>query len=140
MFKKNTLKPKAHTPSVFPKSASSRPTATTLAPRKEQPSEKPVEPLISEDPPASTEPIEDDDLANMDYSILDDNENQFESKPLPAIDTTLSEAESYSTMFQNWENTCNMMNDQEETTAGATADEGSTITDEVCINLLSNIY
>lgn len=131
MFKKNKSKPKPPAPIPVAKPTASRPTATSLAPRKEESFKEPP----TNEKPASPEPSNvDDELANMDYSILDDNENQFESKSTPAADTTISEAESYATLFQNWENACNMMtDDQVETTTGCPADDDSKIADEVCV-------
>lgn len=129
MFKKNKTKPK---PLAVEKPVPSRPSATSLAPRKEIPSNKPLEPPSTKTVQTPGPPTNEDDFANMDYSVLEDNENQFESNKPPAIDTTISEAESYSTLFQNWENTCNMMTDDQVDTASASiSDEASAITDEV---------
>lgn len=126
MFKKNKSKPKLPAPSA-------RSSVASVAPRKDESAKTSLE-TLSIETPTTPEPSHDEDLANMDYSILEDNENQFETNPQPAdaVDPTISEAESYATLFQNWENTCNMMTDPEETTTSSNADQGSAITDEVC--------
>lgn len=134
MFKKNTTKTNIPDPIAVVKPLTSLPTTVSLAPRKDLSKKKPLEPPATEKPSTiSPAPTDDEDLANMDYSILDDNENQFETKKHPTTDTTISEAESYATLFQNWENTCNLMNDDqvETMTAASAADVGSTINDEV---------
>lgn len=112
-----------------------------------------VDPLELDDPMPISSPA--DDAADMDFSILDDDENQFEvassgkSDNTTATTTTTTtathssapnephaiaaavadETESYDKLLQHWENTCNMKDMADEfVDAGAEADFGDSST------------
>lgn len=81
-----------------------------------------------------------DDVPDMDYSILEEDENQFEASSSAPSTQTVPETDSFETLLHNWENTCNMMSHADESTTTAT-ENSSTISEEVNVTfaILFNI-
>ena len=81
-------------------------------------------------PPSKSNAPDDTHMDEMDFSILDNDENQFEKKKTDTEEPT-NPAESYDQLLSNWENICQAPNEDDNDLLNAIPDDNINFDKEV---------